>query len=106
MITKIVLLKRKSDMSQRELTDYWVNKHAPMVRTFPEIRKYVMNPANGWSGETLFDGVAELWYDDMESTTKLERSRRFRDFIKDDNPKFQQVPKALEMLVDGMAITG
>ena len=74
MIKSLSLLSRKQGISPEEFAKHWVEVHAPLARKVPGLRKYVLThvlaerfrpdiPAL----EGDVDGIAELWYDDLES---------------------------------------
>ena len=62
-------LKRRSDISQDEFLRYWKEEHAPLAaRIIPGLRRYVHNrPADVPGVENDIDGIAELWFDDLEA---------------------------------------
>ena len=107
MVKLIFCLRRLPSLSTGQFQEYWLNRHAPLVRTVApvlKIRRYVqchsfvdarLAPgivARGGS-VTPYDGVAELWWDSIEeviaagSTSEgleagrklLEDERRFID---------------------------
>ena len=79
MIKLVFCLRRKDGMSLAEFQDYWLNQHAPLVRSHAEalrIKRYVQTHtiddevAQAALGRSRgapepFDGVAELWWDDL-----------------------------------------
>ena len=82
MLKIMYCVRRRPDLSREEFDRYWIEHHAPLVRTYAHllgIRRYVQtvwlaNPeaqqrlqASRGSEAVDFDGCAELWYDDMES---------------------------------------
>jgi uncharacterized protein (TIGR02118 family) len=87
MIKLTFCLRRKEGLSYEEFHDYWLNRHGPLVRTQMEalkIRKYVQchqindpefNEGIGKSRNAppAYDGIAELWYDSVESVTENGR---------------------------------
>ena len=84
MVKVIALLKRKQGMTREDFTRYWREKHGPLVaRVFPGVRRYVQNHAARLPGrgEPQIDGVAELWFDSLESW------RTAADFIQGDQGK-------------------
>jgi uncharacterized protein (TIGR02118 family) len=73
-------VRRRSDIDPAEFHRYWRDEHGPLVRSFQPalgIRRYVQthrvetpfNDALRASRSTLeaFDGVAELWWDDLDA---------------------------------------
>eukprot|EP00729_Bicosta_minor_P008237 gene8237-9779_t len=56
----MIMLKRKDG-------DWWLNTHKPLALQLPKIRKYAINIVNAEEDEeTMYDGVAELWFDKEE----------------------------------------
>ncbi|MDG6904724.1 MAG: EthD domain-containing protein [Nitrososphaerota archaeon] len=89
-------------MSREEFKNHWLNKHAEVVKTFPEIKKYTINCVIG--SESEYDGVSELWFNDEISMRKLDSSERFKQFVKDDNPKFQDLNKRWSSTVEEITV--
>ena len=80
MIKLSFAVRRRTDISQAEFHRYWRDQHGPLVRSLQPalgIRRYVQthrmetpfNDALRASRSTLepFDGVAELWWDDLDA---------------------------------------
>jgi len=64
----MILLKKKSTLTDEEFANYWLKTHAPLAKQMPGLRKYVVNvvkrPPNR---EPEYHGVVELWFDDLAS---------------------------------------
>ncbi len=78
MIKVTFCLRKRPDLTAEEFHDYWLNQHGPIVSRHAEtlkIRKYVQQhtldtPMNALlresrGGPEAFDGVAEVWFNDM-----------------------------------------
>ena len=87
MIKLTFCLVRLPHLSREQFQDYWFNTHGPLVASVAEtlkIRRYVQLhtlPAETHSAIRAsreapeeFDGVAELWFDSLESL--LENGQR------------------------------
>lgn len=105
MIKIIFCLRRRPDLSVQEFRSYWRDHHAPLVRQVASalrIRRYIQSShleapevagaikARGTT-EMAFDGVAELWWDDIDeiiaaSATKEGRAAGRR--LLEDERKF------------------
>jgi uncharacterized protein (TIGR02118 family) len=110
MIKMVFCLRRKPDLSREEFQRYWREVHAPLVRDHAEalgIRRYVqahsaeesMSRALGRSRESPedFDGVAELWWDDLESLQAAggtEEGRRAAAALLADERNFIDLPRS------------
>ncbi|HEX8804554.1 MAG TPA: EthD domain-containing protein [Acidimicrobiales bacterium] len=80
MIKLVFVLRRRSDLTREEFQRHWLDRHAPLVRSYADvlgIRRYVQTHtlpdelhaalrASRGAPEP-YDGVAELWYDDLEA---------------------------------------
>lgn len=104
LIKRIVLLKRKPGMSRQEFRDHWVNQHAQTVKTFPQVKKYVVNFFSPSLSDPPFDGVAELWFEDETKLKEYETSQEVASFVKEDNPKFMDTAKRFSAVVDEVII--
>jgi len=64
----MILLKKKTTFSDEQFAKYWLEIHAPMAKQMPGLRKYAVNivkrPPNR---EPEYNGVVELWFDDIAS---------------------------------------
>ena len=61
------VVKRKEGMRDEEFRRYWIERHGPVAARIPGLRRLVISPAiRAWRGEP-FDGIVELWFDDMEA---------------------------------------
>ena len=73
MLKMIAMMKRKPGMSPQEFARYWREEHAPLgFEVLPDdipIRGYIQNYTHRTEGdsEPEFDGVVEVWFDDMET---------------------------------------
>ena len=81
MIKLVFVLRRKAGLSREEFQRYWRERHAPLVAERAEAigaRRYVQvhtldTPLDGALREHRrgepYDGVAELWWDDLDALT-------------------------------------
>lgn len=84
MFKLIILLKKKQSMSDEEFAKYWLDVHAPLAKKMPGLRKYVVNvvrrPPNR---EPDYNGVVELWFDNVQAMKDAFRSDEGRATQKD-----------------------
>jgi len=60
MFKAIILLTRREGMTPEAFADWWLQRHAPLARTLPGLRRLTFNlVTNGGA----VDGVSELWFD-------------------------------------------
>ncbi len=81
MIKSLSLLSRKDGLTHEEFTKHWVEVHAPLARHVPGLKKYVLSHViterfrpdiPSIPGDV--DGIAELWYDDLEAMQRANAS--------------------------------
>jgi uncharacterized protein (TIGR02118 family) len=121
MIKLVFCLRRLPHLSRAEFQRYWREMHAPLVRRHAAtlgIRRYVQlhtleHPSQdalraSRGGPEAYDGVAELWWDDVRDLARtdddwraaalalLEDERRFIDlersplFVGEEHPIIDQ----------------
>ena len=101
MIKLTFAVRRRTDIDQAEFHSYWCDQHGPLVRSLEPvlgIRRYVQThrletPLNdvlraSRSALEPFDGVAELWWDDLDAlvaaTSSPEGSVAARTLLEDE----------------------
>ncbi len=110
MIKIITMLKRKSDLTPDDFSQYWHEKHGPLaLKVIPEavrsvIRKYVQNhPIKLGEGEgSLYDGVAEICFDDLKAFRKWT-DWYFSDdgkVLRDDEENFMDKSKRIIVVAE------
>jgi uncharacterized protein (TIGR02118 family) len=66
-------LKRRTDMSREAFAQWWLERHVPYVKPFPNVQKYRVSLVES-GPETVVDGVAEVWFDDMATLWRVTAS--------------------------------
>lgn len=65
-MTKVIaLISKLPGMSREEFLRHWQEDHPPYVWALPEVRRYVQNAAVEGYRPWPYDGVAELWFDNV-----------------------------------------
>jgi len=70
MIKVVYCISKKPGMSDAEFFRYWKDVHGPIGARIPNLRKLVQSHRIVLSGDAKpcdYDGMAELWFDDIES---------------------------------------
>lgn len=77
MIKIVGLLTRKDGMTHEAFVRHWFDIHAPLAHAVPGIRRYVQSHIVGTrtrpdipETDVAVDGIAELWYDDIETAQR------------------------------------
>ena len=106
MIKLSIFLTRREDLTHEAFSRYWVEKHAPLLETLPEVqqyvRRYVQQDAVSGLPQGLpvasFDGVAELWFDDIGAVTAAMGSANYATVVAEDEANFIDRQKTMLML--------
>ena len=108
MIKSFGMLKRKKGLPVEQFLEHWEKVHAPLFlsKNPPGLRKYIQDhPAKGAGVEfeTDIDGIAELWFDDVESLQAfyqwLSSSDEARD-LQEDGKLFINFEESLLFAVE------
>jgi uncharacterized protein (TIGR02118 family) len=74
MVNALAFFKRKAGMSVDEFQAYWLSQHPKVVTQLAGLRRYVQShtlPAAYRKGEPVYDGIAEVWFDDTSAMHAL-----------------------------------
>ena len=77
MIKVVTCIKRRPGMSVEDFQAYWRERHPEVVVRLPGIRRYVQShtrPAGYRTGTPVWDGIAEVWFDDGRAMHALRGS--------------------------------
>lgn len=104
MIKLTFCIHRLPHMSREEFQSYWLETHAPLVKKHAQIlnvRRYLQqHPMDDPINDTIrksrgtpgrFDGVAEVWFDSVESMMEpasTEAGRAAMKAIREDEARF------------------
>ena len=80
MVKLVYCICRKPGLTREEFVRYWTEIHAPLGARIPGLRKLVHSytlAAPGDSRAPDFDGMAELWFDDLSAILEARRSREW-----------------------------
>jgi uncharacterized protein (TIGR02118 family) len=95
MIKAIYFIKRKPGMALDAFREYWLKDHAALVLRVPGLVKYVQShtmDAGYRKHEPIYDGVAELWYENLDDMRKTAGTPISSETLADDE-KFLDMSK-------------
>jgi len=90
MVKALSFFKRKAGMSVDEFQAYWRQEHPKVVTQLAGIRRYVQSPALPSmyrKGEPVYDGIAEVWFDDTAAMHAL-RGTPAAAAVREDEARF------------------
>ncbi len=77
MVKAVAFFKRRSGMAVEEFQAYWRSRHPQVVTKLPGVRRYVQShtrPGVYRTREPVYDGIAEVWFDDTAAMHALRGS--------------------------------
>lgn len=97
----IAMFKFRDDKPYEECRDHWMTSHSEVVsRSLPECRRYIQNVAVPVRSQKWdYDGVAELWFDDME-TIRRSFEGSLADELRADELHFADMESSTWMIVE------
>ncbi|HEV3114178.1 MAG TPA: EthD family reductase [Candidatus Binataceae bacterium] len=98
MIQGLFQLRRRLGMSPEDFRGYWLELHAPIVRTLPGLLHYqqcsVLEEIYGPAGmcDPRWDGVEEVWFEDYAAARRAIDSPEYRRSFLPDFANFSEHP--------------
>ena len=80
MVKAVSFFKRRGGMSVEAFQAYWRTAHAEVVIKMPGLRRYVQSHTllSGYrKGEPIYDGIAEVWFDDTRAMRALAQAAQY-----------------------------
>jgi uncharacterized protein (TIGR02118 family) len=96
MLKVDILIRRNPNLTHEEFVEYWSKSHYKLFQEQPIVQKYVKRYTQSRTVPTLpkgfehseYDGIARLWFDDMEAFSAYAASDNYRDILAIDEHKF------------------
>lgn len=95
MVKLVLAIRRRKELSEKEFHDYWLTRHAPLVRSFAEAMRasrYVQSHTISEDIGTAFrqargvkstyDGVAEVWWESLEAMIAIASNEKGLDAVR------------------------
>jgi uncharacterized protein (TIGR02118 family) len=87
MIKLVYCITKKPGMADEEFFHYWKNIHGPIGARVPGLQKLMQSRRLNVPGDSRapdFDGVAELWFDDMAALLAARQTLEWRASSEDE----------------------
>jgi len=87
MIKVVYCIIKKVGLTDDEFFQYWEQVHGPIGARIPGLRKLVQSHRMTIPGDIRrpdYDGVAELWFDDIEALLAARQSREWKASTEDE----------------------
>jgi uncharacterized protein (TIGR02118 family) len=87
MIKLVYCISKRAGLTDEEFFRYWENVHGTLGARIPRLRKLVQShrvTVPGDKHRADYDGVAELWFDDIEALLAARRSPEWKASSEDE----------------------
>ncbi len=92
MIKGFALIPKKAGISDEQFHKHWEEVHAPLAQQIRALRRYVQahrlpESVPGFD-EHPYEGIAEIWFDDLDAVTRLGEDPDYVNGALPDEPNF------------------
>jgi uncharacterized protein (TIGR02118 family) len=109
-----ILVTRRHDFTVEAFHKYWKESHGPLFSRQTEVKLHVRKYSQAHTGPKApdgyavapYDGIAEIWFDDMAGFLGVFASRTYAEVIKPDEEKFVDRSKVSFMFTDTFPMIG
>jgi uncharacterized protein (TIGR02118 family) len=87
MVKLVYCITKKAGHSDEDFFHYWKNIHGPIGARIPGLRRLVQSRRVDVSGDKRspdYDGMAELWFDDIEALLAARESPEWKASTDDE----------------------
>src|SRR5216684_8847768 len=87
MIKLVYCITKKTGMTDEEFFRYWENIYGPVGARIPRLRRLVQSHRLTVPGDKYrpdYDGIAELWFDDVEALLAARQSPEWKASSEDE----------------------
>ena len=109
MVKLVYCITKKADLSVEEFQRYWREVHGPIAAAIPGVRRYVqshgVSSPLGDTSRPTFDGVAELWWDDVDAMRAAMGSPEVQAAIEDER-KFIDHTRVAMLVTEERVVVG
>jgi uncharacterized protein (TIGR02118 family) len=87
MIKLVYCITKKPGLTDADFSRYWRNEHAQIGSRIPGLRKFVQSRSISVPGDKTapdYDGMAELWFDNIDALLHARQSREWKESSEDE----------------------
>jgi uncharacterized protein (TIGR02118 family) len=106
-------LKRKAGTSEKQFLEFWRETYGPLLTSRDAFKQHVNGylqnhsiPGNplGVGTTSVFDGVDEMWFQDVEAVKHFYGSPEILKAITENQAKFADQPRTLAVLTEELTV--
>ncbi len=102
----IFVIQRRPDLTRQQCLAQWSGeRHVAVVKQLPGLTKWRQNHVSRNSGETICDGIGELWFDDDDAMNAALDSPQLGAAV-EDAKNFLDMERTAMIIVDEKTIVG
>jgi len=106
MIKLSAFLTRRPDLTHEQFSEYWKDKHASLLMNLDSftlsVRRYIqqhsLNNAPAGFPVLPYDGIAEVWFDDLPSALTTLAHQDYASVVAKDEQNFLDRTKTVVFL--------
>jgi uncharacterized protein (TIGR02118 family) len=102
MVKLVYCITKKAGLTDEEFFRYWKNVHGPIGARIPRLRRLVQSHRLTVPGDRHradYDGIAELWFDDVEALLAARQSPEWKA-SSDDEVNFIEHNKVAYLMTE------
>ena len=87
MVKLVYCITKKPGLTDEQFFRYWKDVHGPLGVRIPGLRRLVQSRRLNVHGDEhppTYDGMAELWFDDVEALLAARRSQEWKASTEDE----------------------
>ena len=87
MVKLVYCITKKAGLTDEEFFRYWKDVHGPIGARIPGLRRLVQSRrliVPGDKNQPDFDGMAELWFDNLEALLRARQSPEWKASSEDE----------------------
>jgi uncharacterized protein (TIGR02118 family) len=89
VIKRVVLLRKRPEITIAEFEAHWCGPHADLVQQLPNLRGFRVNLVESWAPEECaWDGIGEVWFDDAADVKAAYESEPLARALAEDRARF------------------
>lgn len=87
MVKLVYCITKKPGMTDEEFFRYWKDIHGPIGARIPGLRRLIQSHRVAVVGDKYqpdYDGMAELWFDNVDALLKARQSQEWKASVEDE----------------------
>jgi uncharacterized protein (TIGR02118 family) len=110
MIKLIALGQRKPELTRKQYLHHWQEVHAPLAQRISCFRRYVQSHCLPEdmpdTPPAPYDGVAEVWFDDLQTALSLGENPEYLEGAYLDEPNFAAPNAPFLLAIENVVVPG